>query len=526
MAVNRAIQNGEIFEVYYEYSVRLTTVLRCLPGWAWSKEKKCGVARATPAARALLKKLEFEVDDDPTEFDFGEAPSPNDNHANVWEGEVRSPYFASLRRYQQEGVRRIIGAGGRALLADEMGLGKTPQALTWLEHLDGSPAFVVTTASTKSNWKEEASRWTTRKTEIVNGTKPYPLPPADLYVLNYHIVDAWLPVLQKMRAVALVADEAHNIKNKDAVRTKAVKALAKRVPQFLALTGTPIMSNPIEMFTVLQLINKNLFPSRVQFGLEFCQPEIDPWSGSIVYKGVTNADVLKKKLADIMVRRLKADVLSELPPKQRTRVELEIDNRGYYDKVAAAKPAVLSSMSIKAKLQELLALTAHGKFAAACAWIDDVLAQGEKLFVGVHHVAVAQALLKQYGKAAVGITGSTPVPKRQAICDAFNRDPSVRLMFGELEAAGEGLNLQHACSNVAFFEYPWTPARLVQFEDRVHRFGQQQGVNVWFLTASNTVEEKLIDTLLSKADVVSSALDEDTSTDSTVKELWRFLSKA
>lgn len=522
MVVNAAVREGNLYLISYDYTQRMTSILRCLPGWAWDRQRKCGVAKAVPATREMLGRLKFDIDDG-VDFDFGEETNDNPVKIEMYTGEVLSPFFDRLRRYQQEGVRRVIGMNNRALLADEMGLGKTIQALSWLEHLEGSPALVITTASTKFNWEEEAHKWTTRYTRVLSGKKAQTPPPADLYIINYNIVKAWEGVLLKMKPAAVVLDEVHNIKNPSAKRTKAVRTIARKTKALLAMSGTPVMSAPMEMYVALNLLDKQRFSSRVRFGMEYCDPQIDSWSGEIVYKGISNADKLRSELASVMIRRLKNDVLQDLPAKQRTCVEFEITNKAEYNKVVNAKLTDLSAIGIKSRLQALFSITAKGKFESACEWIDNFIEQREKLFIGVYHTEVVQLLLQRYKSKALSITGKTPVTQRVALCHQFDDDPSKTLMVGQHEAAGEGINLQKSCANVAFFEFPWTPSRVVQFEDRVHRYGQSRGVNVWFLVARGTLEEQMLDVLLSRSDVVSAALDGGQSSESTVHALGCFL---
>lgn len=524
MVMDKAVRAGESYEIHFTYLPSTIRILRCLPGWSWSKEKKCGIAKATPATAALLSRLKFEIDD-PTEGASIEtvATSNPEREIVAYDGPINSPFIDGLRPYQIEGVRGIIGMGDRALLADEMGLGKTIQALTWLEHLDGSPTLVITTASTKYNWAAEAKKWTTRITHVISGRSNYELPPADLYVINYHILPEWVLSLQKLRPVAIVLDEAHNIKNRAAQRTKAVMAIAKLTPKLLPMTGTPIMSHPIEIFNLLKLLDRRRFSSQVAFGMEFCNPDVDKWSGTIVYKGVSNPEKLKAILANYVIRRLKSDVLRELPPKQRTQIVMEIDNREAYTKVLRAKLKDYSALGIKNKFQNLMALSSKGKMSSVFSWIDSFIEQKEKLFVGAHHLDIINQLQQRYKKSCRIITGAIPTNKRAEICKQFDDDPKVLLLIGQLDAAGEGINLQKSCSNVAFVEYPWTPGRLGQFEDRVHRFGQTKGVNIWYLLAEDTMEQHVLNLLLEKAEGISSL--EESSEESVVGGLRDFLLK-
>jgi SWI/SNF-related matrix-associated actin-dependent regulator 1 of chromatin subfamily A len=236
------------------------------------------------------------------------------------------------------------------------------------------------------------------------------------------------------------------------------------------------------------------------------------------YNGATNTEDLHNILVNsVMIRRLKKDVLKELPPKMRTPVLLDIDNSSDYraaqrnliewlkdkDGVEAAERAAMAEHIVR--IEKLKQLAVEGKMKSVVSWVFDFLQGGEKLVLFTTHKKTIQQLHNAF--RSVKIDGSMSSAQRQVAVNKFQNDPNYKLLIGNIKAAGIGFTLT-AASNAAFIEYPWTPGELVQAEDRVHRMGQKAtSVNIWHLVARNTIEESIIRILDSKAKVLSKVLD-------------------
>ena len=236
--------------------------------------------------------------------------------------------------FQKKGVAFIEQKNGRALVADEMGLGKTIQAISYLQlHPEKRPVIIIVPASLKLNWEREYEMWIGKKhTQILSGKKNHSISVAKkpIIIINYDILSAWVEDLKKIHAQVLILDESHYIKNNKAQRTKAVKKIAKNISHIIALSGTPIINRPIEMYNALRLINHTAVPSRWDYAMRYCVARHNGFGWDL--NGATNTKELHDKLVNtIMIRRLKADVLSELPPKQRSSLPLELSNQKEYD---------------------------------------------------------------------------------------------------------------------------------------------------------------------------------------------------
>jgi len=342
-----------------------------------------------------------------------------------------------------------------------------------------------------------------------------PIPAADITVVNYDILAARAPALAALHPQALVLDESHYCKNAAAKRTQAVARLAASVPNeglVLALTGTPVMNRPPELIAQLRILGRLAdFGSGAQFGRRF--------------KGADAHVRLHWHLRSrCFVRRLKADVLPQLPAKTRTVVPVELDNESEYrlaetDVIAwlRSRPLDLSELDAKVaaalraerlvRLNALKMLAARGKLHAALAWIHDFCSSGERLVVFARHREIQRAVIERFPNA-LHILGEDTHAARDASLEAFqaaDRSDN-QLIVCSIEVAGQGLTLTQA-SNVAFLELDWTPAKHDQAEDRCHRIGQQDAVNAWYLLAAGTIDETMATLLERKRAIIGAVTD-------------------
>ena len=426
--------------------------------------------------------------------------------------------------YQKIGALKIEEFGGRAWLADEMGLGKTYQALLWAKwNPEARPVVVVCPASLKENWERETLHKINLRSEILNGTKPPKMAGmlvAPVLIINYEILAKWLPYLKSIKPKLVIIDEAHRIKNMDAKCTKAVQKLCKRVPHVVALSGTPMLNRIIEMFPTLNILRPDMFPSFWDYANEYCEPERTPYGWR--FNGARNVKQLHKLLRkNVMIRRLKSEVLSELPQMSRHIVPMTLaeSDRKHYDEAYKDFIRFLqrqhgSVKANKAKKAEELARTMYMrkligemKTKPVSGWIDEFLQEtDEKLILFGVHQDVIKVYQERYPNINVVVNGLTPMQKRMTMVDRFQKDPKCRLFIGNIQAAGVGLNLT-AASAVAFAELGWTPGEHSQAEKRADRIGQKLPVRAYYLLVQNSIEEKMCKLIQSKQKVLSQTLD-------------------
>ncbi|MHB8658049.1 MAG: DEAD/DEAH box helicase [Solirubrobacteraceae bacterium] len=434
-----------------------------------------------------------------------------------------------LAPFQWAGVRYVLDAR-RAFLADEQGLGKTVQALATLEADGAYPAVVICPASIKLVWEREASRWLPhRSLAIVRGRAALPAP-ADITILNYELVAAHHRGLSLRRPRSLIVDESHLCKNPRAKRTQAVRRLAESVhPEGLriALTGTPVLNHAEELISQLRVIGRlEDYGSGARFAREF--------------RGAASEERLHWHLRRrCFVRRLKSEVLPQLPAKRRVVVPVLLSNRREYriaeDDVVEwlrSQPLELSELEARiaatlraerlAQLTALQRLAARGKVAAALAWIEDFLASGEPLVVFARHREVQYAVMRRFPDA-LHLLGEDTLAARQQAIENFQVPDGPQLIMCATRVAAQGITLTRA-SNVCFLELEWTPAMHDQAEDRCHRIGQRDAVTAWYLLAAETIDETMARLIQHKREIVSAVTDgreahEDGLIEGVVREL-------
>ncbi|MDW5594939.1 DEAD/DEAH box helicase [Conexibacter stalactiti] len=443
--------------------------------------------------------------------------------------EIAARLGGELEPFQWAGVRYVLDAR-RTFLADEQGLGKTVEALAAIEADDAYPAIVVCPASLKLNWEREARRWLPhRRVVVVEGRQAVPRTD-EITILNYEVVDHHRETLARMRPGALVLDEAHYCKNPSAKRTRAVRRLAESMGPDrlrLALTGTPVLNHPDELIAQLRVLGRlEDFGSGARFKQQFRGP-------------LTEERLHWHLRRRCFVRRLKSEVLPQLPAKRQTVVPVALDNMKEYRlaeddviKWLREQPLDLSELNAKiaatlrakrlAQLGALQRIAARGKLGAALAWIDDFLASGEPLVVFARHVEVQEAVLARFPDAA-HLLGRDTVQAREAAVRAFQEPDGPQLVVAATRVAGQGITLTRA-SNVAFLELEWTPAMHDQAEDRCHRIGQRDAVTAWYLLAARTIDETMARLIQRKRGIVAAVtdgrrLDGDSLVEEVVREL-------
>lgn len=499
-----------------EASLRETIVERAGPAGVEREERMRRAAKAAKKKAALRSRTLRASKAHDADVD---APSPDG---------------LSYLPYQRAAIAFGL-ARQNVLFADEMGLGKTIEALGVINaDKDVSWVLVVCPASLKLNWARECERWLVGRGPIGVAGKKFPHD-ANIVIVNYDILGKWEKELSRPWDL-LVADECHYVKNKDAKRAKHLYALEARRKLFL--TGTPILNRPAELWAIVSFLDPEEFGDFWAFAKRHCDPKKNRFGWE--FNGATNLDELHERLrSTIMVRRTKAEVLPDLPPKRRQVIELASDHiadliaietgawqehqsglselrslsdaEGGRDEAEAARLRT----SINAAFGELAKLrqaTAIAKVPLVVEHIKSVLDEANKLVVFAHHRAVVSGLAEPFGDAAVTLKGDDTPEARQAAVDRFQTDPTCRIFVGSITAAGFGLTLT-ASSHVIFAELDWVPARLTQAEDRTHRIGQKNSVLVQHLVLQDSLDARMVGTLIKKQRVIDKVTDGDVQAD-------------
>lgn len=440
---------------------------------------------------------------------------------------IPSPPGLEYLGYQKAGIE-YASQRKDTLIADSMGLGKTVQALGFINKIKPEKVLIVCPKSIKYNWLEEAKKWLVEdrwKFKVIDDNEA--CGDANFVIVNYEKLVKTSPLTASLRQIwdVLVCDEAHLLKTPSSQRTIAVLgkeglALMRRSRRALFLTGTPIMNAPRELWPILSAIAPVQFGDWGAFMQRYCQPRTDQ-TGRTRFDGGTNLDELQTRLrTTCMVRRLKSEVLKDLPPKIRQLVSLDDGlgeqntavekwNRLFKEKVDKAEAkaqAAKSDGEFKEAVKEMDAVvgiafeemskyrheTAVRKLPLAMEYIESYLAETEsKIIIFAHHKDVLEPLLKHFGDRAVGLWGDGASDlERQNKVRAFQENPEIRIFIGGLKAAGFGITLT-AAEAVIFVEGDWTPATMMQAEDRAHRIGQEKPVHIIQLVLRDTLDANM-----------------------------------
>lgn len=420
------------------------------------------------------------------------------------------------------------------LIGDEMGLGKTIQALGVINASAGAirSALVICPASLRLNWAREARKWLLGDWHTWIAADGSPCPAwASLAIINYDRLGRHPELVARSWDVVIV-DEAHYLKNGKTKRAGAVAQLLPKCARKLFLTGTPLPNRPYELWPLVSALSPASFPSEKAFRDRYCE-------GS--KKGASNLEELQDKMrAALMVRRLKRDVLKELPPKVRQIIELDpgpaaglvaqelrefdahqdaIEEARARVEIARAGDDTMEYKAAVAQLRECVGVafaaiaklrhaTAVAKIGPAAEHVRGLFEGGvDKVLLFAHHRDAVHGLAKELDEfTPVIITGETEIAARQTAVDRFQKDHNVRLAVLSITAAGVGLTLT-AAKVVCFAELDWVPANITQAEDRAHRIGQTDSVQVQHLVFDGSLDARMAKTLVEKQAIADAALD-------------------
>jgi superfamily II DNA or RNA helicase len=435
-----------------------------------------------------------------------------------------------LREYQKQGVAWMNFIGANALggiLADEMGLGKTLQALAFLSTLPG-PSLVVCPASLVFNWQREAQRFVpAMKLLAVEGpdraTKFSRIPKSDLVLTSYPLLRRDVELYRPHEFSAIVLDEANHIKNPDTQNAQA--ALALRGRHRFVLTGTPVENSVRDLWSLMNFVLPGYLGSREDFRERYELP--------IARGAPTEGARLARRLRPVMLRRLKKDVVKELPGKieQVALCELSGAQKELYDKLHREGRRKVESLEGKDRGQARMAmLTALLRLRQVCCdlrlldpnhsarsakvdlWmelLEEALDGGHRVLVFSQFVTMLQLLRTELERRAIEyayLDGSTK--QRGLEVDRFQQNEGLPVFLISLKAGGVGLNLS-AADTVFHFDPWWNPAVEDQATDRAHRIGQTRVVTSYKLIARNTVEEKILRLQEKKRAVMEATVDSE-----------------
>uniref|UniRef100_A0A3Q0SW81 Zinc finger RANBP2-type containing 3 n=1 Tax=Amphilophus citrinellus TaxID=61819 RepID=A0A3Q0SW81_AMPCI len=463
-----------------------------------------------------------------------------------------------LMPFQREGVEFALSRNGRCMIADEMGLGKTVQAIAAAYAFRQEwPLLVVVPSSLKYPWIEELERWIPELQPgdislVENKSHTMGISSSKVTVLGYgllttdarHLVEA----LSRQQFAVVVVDESHYLKSRNAARTKILVPLIQSAKRAVLLTGTPALGRPEELFMQIDALYPKRFGTWTDYAKKYCNAHYRYFGPRRQWdcRGASNLEELHQRLSQIMIRRLKADVLTQLPPKIRQRIPFDLPKEAA--KEASASFAEWERLmkrlgsgvattdnpftEVMGLVTQMYKQTAIAKAGAVKDYIKMMLeAEQLKFLVFAHHLTMLQACTEAVIEAKAGyirIDGSVPSSERIQLVHKFQSDPETRVAILSIQAAGQGLTFT-AASHVVFAELYWNPGHIKQAEDRAHRIGQTSSVNVHYLIAKGTFDTVMWSMLNRKETVTGSTLNgrkEYLKADEGDKDKWEFLNFA
>ena len=446
--------------------------------------------------------------------------------------------------YQKEGIAYALEKK-RCIMGDEPGLGKTAQAIGVLTISKAFPALVICPASLKVNWQRELKKFgginavilsdDNRRTwqmfwdmKLQNGRHA-----AEVFITNYESLKKFFVTKVRegrftLKSVdfderinlfrTVIIDESHKCKTASTQQSKFVQGIAQGKEYVLELTGTPVVNNNVDLVQQLLIMNRlGDFGGYSKFLARYC-------AGERKSSHLKELNYLLRK--NCFFRRLKKDVLTQLPDKTRSYLVMDIDNRKEYkvaerdiiDYLVKYKDADDEKIqktirgAILVKMGILKQISARGKVKGAIDIIHNTIDGGQKLIVFCFLKEVVAELKREF-RDAVTVTGDDNDKEKQWAVDRFQTDESCRLIILNYRSGGTGLTLT-AASNVLFVEWPWTAADCSQAEDRAHRNGQKNAVNCVYLLGKDTIDEYMYNLIQTKREISNGV----TGTDEDVEE--------
>lgn len=522
---------GNVFELSFRYRPAIIDHIRQIPGKRYDGNRK--VWTVPVSRRVELEKMIYQIrqfeninwisgqnskTEDDVAYDIPELP------------ELSGPHSLKIQPYpyQLKGIARGLELK-RFMNCDEPGLGKTLQSIATINLGDAFPCLIICPSSLKINWQREWEKFTDKKAMVLTDkvrdtwTFFWQTGMHQVFIVNYESLkkyfvqrikkaESWTlrdvefrNSIQLFRSV--IIDESHRCKSSSTQQAKFCKGICAGKEWVIELTGTPVVNKPKDLIPQLSILGRmDDFGGYKNFVNRYCAGQSE----------ASNLKELNYMLwKNVMFRREKSLVLTDLPDKIRQVNTCEITNRKEYQD--AERDLIMYLQKYKdaddEKIQKALRgevmvkigilrnISARGKVRDVIEFVRDFRENGKKiiLFCSLHEV-VDQ--LKYYFPTAVSVTGRDSADEKQRAVDAFQNSPKTDIIICSIKAAGVGLTLT-ASSNVAFVEFPWTYADCCQCEDRAHRIGQKDSVTCYYFLGRKTIDEKVYKIIQAKKNIAN-----------------------
>jgi len=484
--------NTSRIDITSEYNLDVVNAIKLIPDRTWDIGRKMwSIPMTSFHLRFAMDVLK--------EYDFQVAARLN---MLIEDKPARLLKRDGLYDFQSEAIDFIDKANGRVLLAEEVGLGKTIEALYWIStKSDIKSILVVCPASVIYKWEAEIKKWDKSRTVQVLRTSKEELSTKNYIIMSYSIMTRRNIELTEQVWDCLVFDECHKIKDSRAQRSRVAKSIESKY--ILALSGTPLVNRPVEFYNILHMINPSQWGTWWTFTQRYCSAHNTYWGRDVT--GASNLEELSARLQNTMIRRLKKDVLQELPDITRTKIPILVDaseiNQAYRNlwETLHKDREDTGGNNALAQLTTLRQAVGRAKVSTVVEIAKDLLdANSEKKIViyAVHKevVRMLEEELRPYGVSS--ITGDVNNEERSKRQLKFQNDYMPRVMIISM-AGGEGIDLFRA-DVLIFCEREWASTTEEQAEGRLLRIGQKCAVEAIYPIAINTIDEDIDNLIESK----------------------------
>jgi SWI/SNF-related matrix-associated actin-dependent regulator 1 of chromatin subfamily A len=531
-------------------------------GRKWDPTNKLWIIPTTAINLLAIKNCPFEIENKENiikELELKLYPSQKELDNNI----KLSPDGLELFPFQKEMVKFIDSTNCKCLITEQMGLGKSIEAISYLNlHPEIKSILIICPASLKINWKRELQKWLIKKDKkiIILTSKNLKSEFSNLkyqnciLIINFDILDKLKKEIKDWKPELIIVDEAHKLKNIKTKRYQAFEYMFKNIDKKILMTGTPIMNRPVEIFPLVHYIKPDEFENFWNFAKRYCGATSNGYGWG--FKGAENLDELRYRLRRFMLGRTKKEVMKDLPEKIRSVVELSDANGGMkgskelekkskdlieemkklknlkseienlenqnlkldfkdsdgIEKMSKMKELMKNNVIMRmVEINSLMRQAVEVKFDSSLKFIIDIVEQDEKVVLFCWHKDIIkkfEKVFQEIGIKYVKITGEVSLANRDKAVQDFQNNPDIKIFIGNIQAAGVGLTLT-AANKVVFIEFDWSPANMLQAEDRCHRISQKNAVNIYYLVIPNSIEVNFLNILFKKLIIVNKIMEND-----------------
>lgn len=450
-----------------------------------------------------------------------------------------------LYQHQEEGIKFLLSRNG-CILADDMGLGKSIQSIIAALESGAKKILIVCPSATKINWEREINvfcddttiidgkKWKDAKFVIINfdilknfhslGKATKPKEGEEAEKLNRELAEAGFDLC--------IIDEAHYLKNNESIRGKIMVELSVKyqIPRTWLLTGTPVANRPMDFFNLLKIIKAPIAENWKHYALRYCDArQFFKTLNNGVRKqiwltdGASNLDELASKTKNIILRRLKTEVL-DMPDKVITPMHYQLDKKAIkqyeflWEEYLEKRRKEGKSTNLEKDLVELILLRqfiAQQAIQYTIEMAENAIEMGRKVIIFTSFTEELETIANHFGKKAVKHNGPMSSIQKQKSVDAFQNNDKIKVFVGNIKSAGVGITLTQG-TVVIFNSFDWVPGNNEQAEDRAFRIGQKNDVNVYYQLFDDTISSRMWTMLNNKKDIIDVIMGDKSFTDEEI----------